>query len=823
MVRGKLVFLFCLLLFCCSLHVLGQQAVLSGLISDSHHVPLPAVAIYIKGTSTGTSTNTEGLYRLKLNPGRYTLSFSLVGSQTATRTINLPPGATQLDLLLAENAYSLAEVTVRATREDPARRIMRNAIARRNYYYSQVAAYKCQVYIRGIQKLRNAPKSFLGADVRGQLQSLGLDSGKRGILYLSESVTRLSAKKPDQVHEEMISSRVSGDNNSFSFNQATDLMVDFYQNRVDLKALTPRQYISPLADYGFSVYRYKLLGIAENAGHKLYRIQVTPRRNSDNLFAGLLYIRDQSWNIESLDLQLTGASKVELLDTLQIRQQFIEPRPGVFVLSTVEYRFSWNIFKFSGFGNYLETLTDYDLEPIFTRRDFPSDILHIARTANKRDSSYWNQIRSTPLTKEEAADYIRKDSILIAHSSRRYQDSVDHKHNHIGPASLLVGQVFKDHFNKSSIVIAPLVAIFSYNTVEGLAFSPQATYTRNTADTTSYTLGANLRYGFVNCRFNPSASYSQTFNTLTNSIFSFSGGSVIKDQNRLGGIDPLYNTVQTLFEKINPLKLYEKHFVRLDYGQDLTRQVNLSLGLEFANRIPLRNSAFDYIHGRPYQHFSANDPFSPPGNALAFTRNQTFTLHFAAKINFGEKFISRPDLLIPQGSEYPTLYLNYRKGIPGVLGTDADYNFVSGRLTQNNIETDGMGRFNYSVSGGSFITHKNLTYLDYQHFTASSSTLFERGEAFEIINSYRYSASRYFLHTHIEENFMGDLFSKIPLVRQLKLNEILGASYMTNDQLHNYLEIYAGIQRFGLRASYTYGFIDGKRHINGLTLNIGGF
>jgi len=46
---------------------------------------------------------------------------------------------------------------------------------------------------------------------------------------------------------------------------------------------------------------------------------------------------------------------------------------------------------------------------------------------------------------------------------------------------------------------------------------------------------------------------------------------------------------------------------------------------------------------------------------------------------------------------------------------------------------------------------------------------------------------------------------------------------MKNDQLLNYTELYAGLQKFGFRAGYTFGFLPGGRHINGFTLNIGGF
>lgn len=819
--RIKLIVLSVLLLI--SFTGIAQNASISGKIRDGNNQSLASVSVYIKGTSTGTTSNGEGRYQLVLRPGHYDLVFALIGFKTLVKSVDLLPGETQLDLELPENTYALNEVTVRAEREDPARRIMRNVIARRDFYNNQLKAYSCQVYIKGIQKLRNAPRYFMGTDIQGELKSMGLDSGKRGILYLSESVSRLKVKKPGSVHEEMISSKVSGNNRSFSFNQASDLMVNFYQNRVNLSNITPKQFISPLADNGFSMYRYKLIGKTENLGHQSFRIQVIPLRKGENLFQGLLYIQDSSYNIQALDLRIADQSKIDLLDTLQIRQQFIEPAPGIFVLSTVEFRFSYSIFKFKGYGSYLESLSSYLLNPKFTVKDFPSDILHVVKNANSKDSTYWNTIRAEPLTIEEIADYKKKDSIFTVHSTRRYQDSIDHKRNRLTPSSLLLGQTFTNKFKKRSYTIAPFLSVVSYNTVEGLAFSPDLSFTQRTSDSSSYTLGAVLRYGFINRRFNPSARFSREFNSLRHTVLSIAGGYAVKDQNRLGGVDPFYNTVQTVFEKHNPLKLYERHFIKADYSTDLTRQINLTGGLEFARRLPLVNTAYAYLTGSRFKMFSANDPFSPAGNLPAFQANQAFTVHLGARINFGEKFVVRPDMIIPQGSDYPSLFIDERIGLPGVLGSSPNYNLLSFRVSQNDIEASSFGRFNYSISGGSFLSHQNLHYLDYQHFTSSSSTLFERAESFEILNSYRYSASRYFVHVHAEENFMGGLFAKIPLLRKLNLQELAGISYMKNDQLLNYTELYAGIQKFGFRAGYTFGLLPGGKHITGFTLNIGGF
>lgn len=802
---------------------LPATGLLKGTVQNANHIPLAAVSVYISGTSTGTITNAAGAYQLPLQPGLCTLSISLVGFQSRQIPVLVTTGTNRLDLILAESQYSLSELTVSARREEPAIRIMRNVIARRPYYATQIAAYRCQVYIRGLERLENAPDKFMGFNIHAELKNIGIDSGKRGILYFSESVSRLSVSKPARLHEEMISSKVSGNNTGFSFNQASDLMPDLYQSRVALKAVTEKLFGSPLADNGFTAYRYKLLGSTLTDGHKIYRIQLIPRRKDFPLFKGLLYIRDSSWNIQAMDLQLSESAKIELVDSLRIRGQYIELNHGVFVLGNMDYHYTWKLLKFRGNGSYQESFSNYELNPRFTPADFPSDMLHISTGANKRDTSYWNSTRSVPLTAEEIDDYARKDSVFLAHNTRKFKDSVDSRHNRLGPGFILLGKTFRYRADKASLAIAPVVTMLSYNTVEGLTLNPQGSFIKAITDTSSLSVSASLRYGFTDRRFNPSAGLGWTINSLKQEKISLAGGYAVTDQNSLGASDVLYNTVKTLLTKINPLKLYEKHFMQLTWTESFFRQLKLRGSLEYASRIPLPNTAFGYLSGPSDRHFTANDPFSPPGNGEAFVPNQALTLDMSARIDFGEKYSSRPGELMPQGSQYPSLKLDYRKGIKGFGGSASDYDFLSGRLIQTNIPDGGLGKFSYSLSGGGFITHRNLTYLDYQHFTSSSSALLQQGEAFQQLNAYKFSASRYYIHAHAEQNFMGALFSKIPVIRDLNLQEIAGAAWMRNDQLQSYTEIYLGIEYLKFRASYTFSFLDGHPYVNGITVNIGGF
>lgn len=73
-----------LILLGLSIHnVIAQNGDLTGKISDKEiNDVLPFANVQVKGTSIGTTTDFEGLYALKMEPGVYTIVFSFIGYET---------------------------------------------------------------------------------------------------------------------------------------------------------------------------------------------------------------------------------------------------------------------------------------------------------------------------------------------------------------------------------------------------------------------------------------------------------------------------------------------------------------------------------------------------------------------------------------------------------------------------------------------------------------------------------------------------------------------------------------------------------------------
>ncbi|WP_319589315.1 SusC/RagA family TonB-linked outer membrane protein [uncultured Draconibacterium sp.] len=108
MKKAKVIFL--LLLFPALLF--AQEKVLTGKVTDNTGEGIPGVNVILKGTTTGTVTNIDGVYRLPLESTQgITLSFSFIGFKTQDVEVG---SSTTIDVVLESGDINLDEVVVTA-------------------------------------------------------------------------------------------------------------------------------------------------------------------------------------------------------------------------------------------------------------------------------------------------------------------------------------------------------------------------------------------------------------------------------------------------------------------------------------------------------------------------------------------------------------------------------------------------------------------------------------------------------------------------------------------------------------------------------------
>ncbi len=799
----------------------AQLLTVRGKITDQQGQAIPFASIYEKNTTIGTSANSEGEYSLKLTPGKHDLYYRAIGYRQEIKEIDLQTNY-NLDVSLAAAVFELADVIVRSGGEDPAYEVIRNAIRKRKAHLREADEYSTDVYIKGMQKMLAAPKKFLGKNIDDMSREMGLDSNRTGILYLSESESRLSYKQPASYHEEMISSKVSGSNRAFSFNRASEININFYENIITMEGLSNRPFISPIAENALFYYDYKLIGTSMENGELVNKIELIPKRGSDPVFRGNIYIVEDSWRIHSSDLLITKQANINFVDTLNIRQQYIPVSSRIWLPSSIRYDFTGGIFGFRFGGYYLALYKNYDLNPGLSRKDFV-EVLKITREVNKKDSAYWTQARPVPLTEEERSDYEKKAVLALKRESKPYLDSLDKVHNKFKPVQFIIGSGYspRNRFKKEYYTFSSLINSAFYNTVEGFGINYQATYARRLDSLTNkfVNFAGKVRYGFSSEKLYVSVSGNVPVKEAT---FSFSLGSDVLDLNNQGSISQLGNSINTLFYERNLLKLYEKKFVSAGLSQRFGGFMG-SLSAEWANRNSLENTSDYTIRDLKSRTFTSNNPFDPGfGNMPLFRENQSFKLSFRATYDFSNKYATYPSGKIHQPSKYPRLGLTYVKALRGVFGSDANYDLLSVDLTKSDIKLGMYGQFKFWIGAGKFLNNNNVYFPDAKHFIGNLSLSYiPRINNFLFLDFYKNSTVDKFAEAHLEHNFSGFITNKLPLIRKLKLKEIVGFNHLSTPSFKNYNEVYFGLEYLTFRVMYGMAYANGTKVDKGVRIAYG--
>lgn len=807
-------FLFCIL----NLTFLGlvQATNIKGLIADEKQEAIPFASVYVAGTTMGTTSNENGFYMLSLQPGNYTITVKSIGYSAQSKDITITNQDQEINFTLKEETIKINEFIVNADSEDPAYAVIRKAIQKRKFYKEQVEAFSCDVYIKGVQKLKKKPNKVMGLKVN---MNASWDTAS-GIIYMSESVSKYNFKQPNKIKEEMISSLVSGNNQAFSFNQASDMFFNFYENVMDVVGLGARGFISPIANNAMLTYRYKLLGTFYDQGKLVNKIQVIPKRKNDPAFSGIIYIMEDSWRIHSTNLFLTKDAQIDFVDTLYIEQVYLPVTPDVWMPFSNNYTFTFDILGFKGGGNYVSMNSNYLLNPDFSDNFFNNNLLEIKEGANKKDTAYWNRYRPVPLTDTEKRDYVWRDSVTTIKESKPYKDSVDKVNNKFRFGNIITGYQYSNSYKKRSIRIDSPSSTLLFNTVQGLTLGTKITFTQGLENRKSKMYTGAIGYGFANQTWYGSLGYNTEYNPKKFAQFSIRAGSNF-EQYQPASISELLNTSYTLFDERNYLKIYKADFISIKHFSEIFNGVYLGLFADYMYRSAAVNRSNFTLVNKNNRIFISNNPVDPANNAPAFKSHHLFKIKPEITLRFKQQYLSRPDYKVILDSKFPVLKLAYTLGYTSNSSINSYFDRATISLSQL-IPLKLLGELNYEVSAGKTLWNKPLYFMDFIHFNGNK-TLFSNLETgnFMLLDYYAFSTDDYFFQAHAEYNLEGFFFNKIPALKLLRLQEIISFHYLKNDKIDNYLEIGFGVQRLFARIEFVTAYNAKTKLSSGLRLRLG--
>ena len=795
-------------------------------------------SITIKGTTNGASANNRARFSIALSPGRYTVVCQHIGYTAMEKEITITTQDEEIIFVLAEQKLVLKEVVIKNTDEDPAYAIIREAIKKREFYNKQVTAFTCELYTKDMMKLRRLPRKILGRKVPDQdRQEMGLDTMGQGIIYLSESISRVATELPDKFKLEVKSSRLSG-SGGFGFTFPT--FISFYQNNVTVftERLNPRGFVSPVADGAIGFYRFKFLGSFFENGKEINSIRVTPRRNYEPLFSGIINITEGDWRIHSVDLLLTKKSQLEIVDTLQITQFHVPVNNDAWRIKNQVLHFTFSQFGIDAVANFVSVYSNYNLSPVFAKKYFDKVIIKYDTGVNKKPKVYWDSIRPMPLEKEEVKDYqvkdslyeVRKDSML----SKQSIDSLKKKQGKLKPYNVFWSGINRTHYSRSNTYrwgIASLIQKMEYNTAEGVVGNAEGYFQKYIQQTKhDLSIRPNIRYGFNNKHLNAWVDIGvrtrdlDSDNRLRRHAWAFSGGKRVSQFNKESPITPLVNSISTLFFGDNFMKTYENIFTNIGYSKRFESGLYFNVNALYEDRIPLRNTTRFTLSKKDSVNITPNYPFEKI-SAGDFTRHQAVLVSIDLSIKPGQKFIQFPNRKISIGSKIPTFSINYTRGFNGIAGSDV--NFDKWRFTifgDRNLNL--AGTINYKVGVGGFINRRTVFIQDYQHFNGNRSiAASEYLNSFQLAPYYENSTvATFYSIVHLEHHLNGLLTNKIPLFNRLNWNLVMGGNAFIINENNNYAEIFVGLENIlkVFRVDFVAAYQDRKRGITGIRIGTGG-
>lgn len=806
---------------------------IKGTIKDNEGNPMPFASIYVKEIGTGTSSNLEGNYELPLKPGNYQITFQFMGYATQIKEVRITNGYVTQNIVMQPQVIQLESVEVVGKAEDPSYTIMRKAIAKAKYHLLQNDSYSAEVYMKGTGQITKVPWIL-----RRTFEKEGIDTSQ---VFTSESVSEIYFERPNTFKEKVISVRSSGQDMD-NANPNAYINGSFYLPKVV-------NAISPLNPRAFSYYRFEYQGSFIERGNEINKIKVIPRSRGDDVFEGLIYIREDYWNIHSLDLTTSF-----LGFKININSIYAPIEGEVWMPVTQKFEFSGSVFGLAGLYTYLASLSNYKVVPntdldasvvlvdekiapapeeikaiksgdlnegvkqVFeedkevSRKQFKKlmreyekqeleeeqerDVISnysykVDTTAAKKDSLYWAGIRPVPLTQKEIQSYVREDSTYFAEKEQAEADSSRLRNGQrFKPTDLLTGGYYKLG-ERLRYSFDGLLRGVNFNTVEGWRLEARGTFRWRNDTTLRLRLTPTIRYGFA----------SETLYAKLESVFGIgqreqrntfriSGGNYVEQFNP-GVVNPLINSYVTLVGRRNFLKLYEKTYFQAIWARRFRYKHTVLLGFEWSDRTELFNNTDYSFSDRDKRIFRPNRPFNVELGNGELIPNQIALKGVAYyAVRPWQKFRRYNDRLIPIDNSSPEFSITYRKGFDGLLNSDVDFDHVElGLNTQVRLGVRAI--FDIDLKAGSFLTDDKISFPDYKHFDGNRLLFvpLKVTGGYRILDYYRYSTTDEYITAFSHLRLRKLLLTQLPMVRLTGVKENVFFNYLRTPASNDYTEI----------------------------------
>jgi len=644
------------------------MAQVKGRITDAQTgEPLAFVNIIEKGTRNGVMTDIDGAFSLKLTDKNNPLQLSYVGYFAQIYPISNLEAFQQIKL--HRRPYELEEVVVYPG-ENPAHRIIRNAIENRNK--NNPEKLNSFTYTSYNKFLATLDQNFYLErwEMTGDSSNLAIsDMLEKRHIFIMESVSERKYRSPNQSNETIIANRVSGLENPMFSILATELQpFSFYGPTI---SLLENEYLSPLNRTAFNRYFYNIEDTLYQSNDTVFIIAFRPARNTNfDGLSGLLYINTYQWALQNVIAQpardiMSGLSfkiqqKYELIDNKWFPTQlntdidFFNPEaedPTAIVPIRMLGR------------SYIK---DIEINPSLRNRDFGPFSLDFSPQANEVQELYWQTYRPDSISLREKNTYQFMDSL-------GNELNLDAILNAVEP--LAFGEI------PLGAVSIPLNSIYRFNDFEkhrlGLGLTTNNRLSRRFQIGGHYAWGTGDRqqkYGYFG-----SVVINKKFNLRLGGAYNFDvserGGSNILQQNFILSASMIRNFYM---DKMDYTRRASAFISFHSWRNFLTTEISVSQGKTYWT---------DLYY------------FSPGNNQPGIRQYHFAEAMLRMRFAYGETLANTPLRIIRLPANYPIFYLNITRGFDDIAQGETDYLRLEGRVDfQYNIPL--LGKQSWILEAG---------------------------------------------------------------------------------------------------------------------------
>ncbi len=726
---------------------MAQKTIVSGkVVDEASKEGIANVKIQFFNSKIAVLSDSLGKFILETYYATDSLQFSFPGYTTVRFKIKADQ-AQVLNVKLAVKTSNFDEITVRPPDELPSTRLHKKVIANKKVNNKEkLDAYEYEVYNKIQLDGNNLGDKFNQIGVVKKLDFVlnYMDTSVEGKtflpLVLSESVSDFYfSNNPKNKKEVVKASRATGIENLKISQFLGDmyLEINVYDNIIDLFG---KSFISPIANYSRSYYKYFLEDSSYIGTNWCYKLRFIPKRKGDLVFEGEMWIHDTTYAVKQIKATIAGLANLNYIQDLYFEQDFTQIEKEVWMLTNekliADVRLTQDTKLIGLYGRKSSSRKNFIVNtkrpPDFYKSDNTVEILE---GANNKTKEEWSELRHSALNLNE-------------HGIGLMIDSLNHTPFFV-TLKKLTYFASTGYFPLGKIELGSVFSLISSNPVEKYRVSMGLRTSNDFSKRIE--LGGALGYGFYDQRWKYSALLRYNLSTKKRALLVAYYNFNIEQIGQSPNVVALGSTFATVFSTAPFDKLTFVKRVGLNVEKDVKKDIVLFTGMEWKQFNPLGVTSYLCYN---------------PSTQIIDTINQIRTAEITARFRWAkdEEFISGAFDRTSVSSSFPILSFQAIFGLKGVFGSQYNYQKFEFQL-EHNTQVGVFGRMRYGATAGYVF---GLTAFPFLKVHEGNQSLWLLTSTFNKLNFVEFVSDRY-VSGFIENHWEGLFFDRIPLVSKLKL------------------------------------------------------